>query len=179
MTSEYETTPPDSPSNILGLFTCLRCSMPLEAPGGLLFSPPNGDLVCKSHICSECYKDIVTWLTVTPEREETLRLLELMYPDELRGVSSPEVDGERWVRYDDVPDGWEWKFSASAVWNGPSYRPPAYAPDVIVIARPVAPESIGVLLPLELVKGMCYDGHYSQTIRKAAMTAIEKYQGKL
>ena len=41
------------------LFDCERCGNPIEVAAALLFSNPNGDIVRKHHICSECYQVIV------------------------------------------------------------------------------------------------------------------------
>ena len=41
------------------LFDCERCGAPIETPAALLFSPPDGDLVRKHHLCGKCYIAIV------------------------------------------------------------------------------------------------------------------------
>jgi hypothetical protein len=52
--------------------TCDRCQKELEEPGALVFSPPRKELqegkvyehdVRKIHICCDCYRSLVTWIT--------------------------------------------------------------------------------------------------------------------
>lgn len=54
---EDKTRLADARANRKGLhFDCVRCRMPIERPGGLLISPPDGDGFCrKSHVCADCW----------------------------------------------------------------------------------------------------------------------------
>ena len=41
-------------------FDCNRCSANMDAPGALVFGPPNPDdaLVIKLHVCRSCWSDL-------------------------------------------------------------------------------------------------------------------------
>lgn len=40
---------------------CDICEKPLEEPGALVFSPPNGTVVSKYHVCIKCFKEKFQW----------------------------------------------------------------------------------------------------------------------
>jgi len=37
---------------------CDFCYDPLNKPGGLIFSPPSGNMVTKHHVCNQCFHEI-------------------------------------------------------------------------------------------------------------------------
>ena len=44
---------------------CVKCGKELTMPGGLVFSPPrdlNGTVI-KYHLCGECYRRFLEWLS--------------------------------------------------------------------------------------------------------------------
>lgn len=55
---------PDMPERIgvVGLKpVCAKCRQELEVYGGLVFSPPDNDLVTKYHVCVTCWEKFVKW----------------------------------------------------------------------------------------------------------------------
>lgn len=60
--------------------------------------------------------------------------------DKLPGVSSPDVDGERWMRGTDVPEGWEWRFGWS-IWQAVDLNAAPSVGSGIVEARPILQEN--------------------------------------
>ena len=59
-----EAAPPQTVSSKPWPPSCDGCRAPLTEPGGLAFSPPNGHDECtKSHLCVECYRAFVVWLS--------------------------------------------------------------------------------------------------------------------
>lgn len=41
---------------------CDKCGGELQRPGGLAFSPPNGNSVVKYHVCEKCWLGFLRWL---------------------------------------------------------------------------------------------------------------------
>ena len=51
---------------------CSKCKKELTKPGGLAFSPPKGYNCVKFHLCYDCWKKFLEWVTPCEAQAETI-----------------------------------------------------------------------------------------------------------